>query len=105
MSSAVAYELQELENFLGAKGEIALFRVCDSKPREVYRNAPGKEELGYQSVVGFADAVGDERILVTPHRVRFTDEYRFSVPNPSAELGLCTRFELENDRKDSGTEH
>lgn len=105
MSSAVAYELRELEKFLGAKGEIALFRVCDSKPREVYRNAPGKEELGYQSVVGFADAVGDERILVTSYIVRFTNEYRFAVPAPSAELGFCTRIELENDGKDSGVEH
>lgn len=59
MSSAVAGELRELEKFLGAKRELALFRVCDSKPREVYRNAPKKEQLGYQSVVGFADAVGD----------------------------------------------
>lgn len=60
MSSAVAGELRELERFLGTKGELALFRVCDSKPRVVYRNAPRKEELGHQSVVGFADAVGDQ---------------------------------------------
>lgn len=68
MSSAVAGELRELEKFLGAKRELALFRVCDSKPREVHRNAPKKEQLGYQSVVGFADAVGDRgcRFLFFP---------------------------------------
>lgn len=58
MSSAVVGELRELKRFLGTKREIGLFRVCDSRPREVYRNAPSKDELGHQSVVGFADSVG-----------------------------------------------
>lgn len=70
MSSAAPRELRELEKFLGAKGEIALFRVCDSKPREVHRNAPKKEELGYQSVVGFADAVSDQDFGTPWNKIR-----------------------------------
>ncbi|KAL9639228.1 MAG: hypothetical protein Q9164_001050 [Protoblastenia rupestris] len=34
----------------------ALFRVSVQHPREVYRNAPPKEELGYQPTVGFQDS-------------------------------------------------
>lgn len=61
MSSAVSPRLAELSAFLGAKGDIALFRVYNEKLREVYRNAPTREELGFQSVVGFADAVSNSR--------------------------------------------
>ncbi|KAH8150277.1 uncharacterized protein LAJ45_05488 [Morchella importuna] len=56
VSSVIQSELKELAAFLGAKGEVRLFRTCEERLREVYRNAPRKEELGFQSVVGFADA-------------------------------------------------
>lgn len=42
----------------GAKHPIALFRLAPSNYREVYRCAPKKEEIGYQPVTAFADAVG-----------------------------------------------
>jgi len=57
ISGLVARELKQLEMFLGIKGELALFRICPESPREVYRCAPRKEQIGYQPVTGFADAV------------------------------------------------
>ncbi|KAJ9609352.1 hypothetical protein H2200_005679 [Cladophialophora chaetospira] len=42
--------------FIGVSNPITLFRVDPSSYREVYRCAPRKEQLGYQPVVGFADA-------------------------------------------------
>lgn len=46
--------MKELSRFLNISGSLGLFRVADE--REVYRCAPRKEELGYQSMVGFQDA-------------------------------------------------
>lgn len=67
VSSVIQSELKELAAFLGAKGEVRLFRTCEERLREVYRNAPRKEELGFQSVVGFADAVCPDIAYSTPH--------------------------------------
>ncbi|EKD15444.1 uncharacterized protein L3040_001817 [Drepanopeziza brunnea f. sp. 'multigermtubi'] len=47
---------EELRYYLGISNKLGLFRVDSSKPREVFRNAPTKEELGYQPVTGFQDA-------------------------------------------------
>ncbi len=48
---------KELSRFLGISNSLGLFRVPSSNPvRDVYRCAPRKEELGYQSQVGFQDA-------------------------------------------------
>ena len=46
--------IEELRSYLGLKHHLALFRVRD--PREVYRCAPRRAELGYQSTIGFQDA-------------------------------------------------
>lgn len=49
--------MQELRSYLGITNHLALFRVSkDDEPREVYRCAPRKEQLGYQPTVGFQDA-------------------------------------------------
>lgn len=48
--------IQDLRYHLGITNHLALFRVSTEQPREVYRCAPHKEELGYQSQVGFQDA-------------------------------------------------
>ncbi|KAK4692265.1 hypothetical protein P7C71_g4905, partial [Lecanoromycetidae sp. Uapishka_2] len=48
--------IQDLRFYLGITNHLALFRVSKEQPREVYRCAPRKEELGYQSQVGFQDA-------------------------------------------------
>jgi uncharacterized protein YcbX len=37
-------------------GRITLFRVHPSNYREIFRNAPGKKDLGFQPTTGFADA-------------------------------------------------
>jgi hypothetical protein len=47
--------LERLGRFLGVRGELALCRVKER--RTVLRCAPRKELLGWQPVVGFADAV------------------------------------------------
>ena len=46
----------DFKNFVDAKNPITLFRVQPGKSREVFRCAPRKDELGYQSTVNFADA-------------------------------------------------
>ena len=48
--------INELRYFLGVANPLALFRIPADDPRKVFRNAPKKEELGYQAVVGFADS-------------------------------------------------
>ena len=48
--------IQDLRFFLGITNHLALFRVSKDNPREVYRCAPRREELGYQPTVGFQDA-------------------------------------------------
>lgn len=47
----------ELSTYLGLSNKLGLFRTDSSQLREVYRCAPTKEELGYQPVTGFQDAV------------------------------------------------
>ncbi|TGZ82522.1 MOSC-domain-containing protein [Ascodesmis nigricans] len=56
LGSLFPKELEQLGLFLGAKGCVTMMRASDTHLREVYRCAPRKEDLGYQSVVGFADA-------------------------------------------------
>ena len=46
----------DFRDWLGVKNPLTLFRVDPASYREVHRNAPSKESLGYQSSVGFADA-------------------------------------------------
>lgn len=48
--------LKELSRFLGVSNSLGFFRTATEPNREVYRCAPRKEELGYQSRVGFQDA-------------------------------------------------
>ncbi|KAL9095304.1 MAG: hypothetical protein Q9165_002561 [Trypethelium subeluteriae] len=64
-SEIPAIALSKLKEFLSSQklktlGNLALFRVDSGREnkqlREVYRCAPKKEDIGYQPVVGFADA-------------------------------------------------
>ncbi|KAI4100044.1 MAG: hypothetical protein L6R37_005684 [Teloschistes peruensis] len=48
--------LTDIQAYIKSSFPLALFRVAASHERQVFRNAPRKDELGYQSVVGFADA-------------------------------------------------
>jgi hypothetical protein len=48
----------ELAGFLGLKDRLGLFRMGGGGSwREVYRNAPRRDEAGYQPIVAFQDAV------------------------------------------------
>lgn len=47
----------ELSRYLGGKHRMALFRMDPSRQREVFRCAPKKEDIGYQPIVDFHDAV------------------------------------------------
>lgn len=49
--------LAKLKYFLGVSNPIALFMADPMKRRDVFRNAPTKDEAGYQPGTGFADAV------------------------------------------------
>ena len=46
----------ELKYFLGVRNPLTLFRVHTQQKRMLFRNAPRKAELGWQPIVGFADA-------------------------------------------------
>ncbi|KAI4840291.1 hypothetical protein E4T44_07949, partial [Aureobasidium sp. EXF-8845] len=48
--------LAKLKYFLGVSNPLALFMADPLNHRQVFRNAPTKEEAGYQPGVGFADA-------------------------------------------------
>lgn len=48
---------QELKRYLGVKGRIGLFRMDPRNQRQVFRCAPRKENIGFQPVVDFHDAV------------------------------------------------
>ena len=47
---------QDFKAYLGVNNDFTIFRVDPSWKREVWRCAPRKDSLGYQSHVGFADA-------------------------------------------------
>ncbi|KAL8935773.1 MAG: hypothetical protein Q9211_004523 [Gyalolechia sp. 1 TL-2023] len=48
--------IRDIQAYIGCSKPFALFRVAAGHDRQVFRNAPRKEQLGHQSVVGFADA-------------------------------------------------
>jgi hypothetical protein len=75
---------QELSQFLRISNKLGLFRVDDQRLREVYRCAPTKEEIGWQPVTGFQDAVC--KLDPSPPALKLT----FSVPSPSHQPGQCS---------------
>ncbi|MCJ1295086.1 hypothetical protein MMC34_006647 [Xylographa carneopallida] len=56
LSSPLSVELQELKILLNVQRQLALFRVANDHEREVFRDAPREGQVGYQPLVGFADA-------------------------------------------------
>ncbi|KAL8735158.1 MAG: hypothetical protein Q9166_001034 [cf. Caloplaca sp. 2 TL-2023] len=48
--------IKDLQAYIGCSKPFALFRAATGHDRQVFRNAPRKEELGYQSVIAFVDA-------------------------------------------------
>lgn len=49
--------LAKLRYTLGAANPITLFRIDPSKRREVFKNAPKKADVGFQTVIGMQDSV------------------------------------------------
>lgn len=49
--------LAKLRYTLGAANPITLFRIDPSKYREVFRNAPKEQDVGFQTVIGLQDDV------------------------------------------------
>jgi len=54
---------EELRYYLGISNKLGLFRIDNKALREVHRCAPKKEELGWQPVTGFQDAVSCHKFL------------------------------------------
>lgn len=54
----------ELAQYLGVKYRLGIFRIDPSNHREVYRCAPRKDVLGYQSIIGFQDAVSSMPLII-----------------------------------------
>ena len=48
--------IKDIQAYIGCSKPFGLFRVAAGHNRQVFRNAPRKQQLGYQSVTGFADA-------------------------------------------------
>ncbi|KAL8902600.1 MAG: hypothetical protein Q9207_004546 [Kuettlingeria erythrocarpa] len=81
--------IKDIQAYIGCSKPFALFRVATGHERQVFRNAPREEQLGYQSVVGFADAYPlhilglasvadlDERLRVTAPEIAGTSASRF----------------------------
>lgn len=58
ISSEIDLEvLAKLRYTVGAANPIALFRVDSDKYREVFRNAPKQQDVGFQTVIGLQDDV------------------------------------------------
>jgi len=70
----------KLKYFLGISNQMTLFRIDDNNLREVFRCAPTKEEVGYQPVVGLADA------------------YPIHMMNLASARDLCLRLPKEHQR-------
>ena len=49
--------LDDLRAFIGVKRPLTLFRIMENRERESFLKAPREEDVGYQPVHGFTDAV------------------------------------------------
>ena len=68
---------RSLQLYLGVSNRLGLLRIDPDHLREIYRNAPRKEEAGYQPVTGFQDAVS---LSVHAHRRELpTDMQKYPV--------------------------
>lgn len=57
--------LAKLKYTLGTSNPVALFKIDANKYREVKRNAPKKEDVGFQTVIGMQDSVSTIRTTFT----------------------------------------
>lgn len=103
MTSEVDREtFEKLRYTLGAANPIALFRIDTNAYREVGKNAPKKEEVGFETVIGMQDSVRftlcsfpehakPKKKLSTRHSANKTQ----TVSSPHHEHGLRPRRSLQ----------
>jgi uncharacterized protein YcbX len=73
----------DFQAFVGSSKPVTLFRTDPNTYREVYRCAPRKEALGFQPVVGFADAYPVHLLNISSVR-DIADRVEKSIPRFSA---------------------
>ena len=54
--------LAKLKYTLGTSNPVALFRIDETKYRQVNKNAPKKEDVGFQTIVGLPDSVRSDSL-------------------------------------------
>ncbi|KAL8710572.1 MAG: hypothetical protein Q9220_004796 [cf. Caloplaca sp. 1 TL-2023] len=85
--------IKEIQAYIGCSKPFALFRVATGHDRQVFRNAPRKEQLGYQSIVGFADSY-PLHILGLASAVDLDQKLTEIVPEFSASTALRFRANI-----------
>ena len=95
---------EELQRFLGLKNRVGLFRVSHGHERRVFRCAPKKEQLGWQPVTGFADAVCRNHALHCSGAVR-SDGRTNTVSDTPAESRDRARSQQETRKGHSQAGH
>jgi len=58
--------LAKLKYTIGTTNPITLFRIDTNKFREVYKCAPKKEDVGFQTAIGMQDSVSSPQVDLTP---------------------------------------
>ncbi|KAJ2905496.1 hypothetical protein MKZ38_005372 [Zalerion maritima] len=92
---------EELQRYLGVSNKLTLFRLNPNMPREVHRNAPTKNNAGYQPIVGFQDAASSP-----PTQQRSLYEADRPSQYPLNILSLSSIQDLEEKiQKDDTIEH
>lgn len=59
--------LAKFKYTLGTSNPVALFRIDEDKPRTVKKNAPKKEDVGFQTTIGMSDSVRTLQLQTTNH--------------------------------------
>jgi hypothetical protein len=79
--------LAKLKYTLGTSNPVTLFRIDPENPREVFKNAPKKTDVGFQTTIGMQDSV-----RTTPHpKPRRSETNIPSVPHAHTESRLSPR--------------
>jgi hypothetical protein len=88
--------LASLKYAMGISNPLTLFRVHSEHPREVFRNAPRKEDLGYQPITGFQDAVGNVSALSHQLELMTSRCSQTPVSSPHPQLTKCLRSSIQD---------
>lgn len=86
---------EELRYYLGISNKLGLFRIDNEALREVHRCAPKKEELGWQPVIGFQDAVSCYNFFAIDH---WLTTIVSSSPSQSCQCKRYRASDAQNER-------